>query len=64
MQCRIVAGPVLTYYSVINPRTHWVIKLGAFGILLVSLLWFSKIVAMLGKVFSGKKEGGVAKKKK
>ncbi|GAB5033001.1 Hypothetical protein NocV09_01101910 [Nannochloropsis oceanica] len=55
---RIVAGPVLTYYSMICPRTHWVIKVGACGILLVSLLWFSKIVAMLGKVFGGGKKGG------
>ncbi len=62
-----MAGPVLTYYAMINPRTHWVIKVGAAGILLVSLLWFSKIVAMLGKAFGGKKkEGGAggAKKKK
>jgi hypothetical protein len=52
---RIIAGPVLTYYAMICPQTHWVIKVGACGILLVSLLWFSKIVAMLSKVFGGGK---------
>ena len=53
---RMIAGPPLTYYTVINPQSHIIVKAGAVGILLVSLLWFSKIVDMLSKVLRKKKD--------
>lgn len=46
---RIIFGPVLTYRTLTNPDSHVIVKLGALGILVVSLLWFQKIVAMLAK---------------
>lgn len=57
---RILAGPVLTYKTILCPESHVIVKAGALGILVVSLLWFSKIMAMLSKVLGGggKKEGG------
>lgn len=53
---RILLGPVLTYYTVINKNSHVIVKLGAFGILVVSLLWFKKIVQMLSKVLFPEKD--------
>ncbi|TFJ86178.1 hypothetical protein NSK_002386 [Nannochloropsis salina CCMP1776] len=61
---RVVGGPFLTYYTLVSPRTHWVIKAGALGILAVSFLWFSKIVAMLSKAFGGSKGKDKAGEKK
>ena len=43
---RIVFGPFLVYYTVINPKSHLLVKFGAIGILVVSLLWFKKIINM------------------
>jgi len=43
---RIIFGPFLVYYTVINPNSHVLVKLGAVGILVVSLLWFKKIILM------------------
>lgn len=43
---RIILGPPLVYYTIINPDSHVLVKAGALGILLVSLLWFKKIVRM------------------
>ncbi len=60
---RILAGPVLTYQTMLCPESHWIVKAGALGILVVSLLWFSKIMAMLGKVFSSGKKKSEGKKK-
>jgi hypothetical protein len=51
---RMVAGLVLTYYTVINPDSHIIVKGGAVGILVVSLLWFNKIVGMVTRALKKK----------
>jgi hypothetical protein len=50
----MVAGLVLTYYTVINPDSHIIVKGGAVGILVVSLLWFNKIVGMVTRALKKK----------
>jgi TLC domain len=44
--CRIVFGPVVVYQTIVSPTSHWIVKAGAAGIQLVSVLWFHKIVGM------------------
>jgi uncharacterized protein (DUF983 family) len=57
---RIVFGPFLTYYTVVNPDSHVLVKVGAVGILIVSLLWFHKIVSMVTRSKKDKKGGDAA----
>lgn len=61
---RILLGPPLTYYTVVNKDSHVLVKAGALGILVVSLLWFHKIISMVTRAKQGgKKEPAAAEKK-
>ena len=44
--CRLVAGPFVVHATVMSPTTPMVVKAGGVGILVVSLVWFRKIVAV------------------
>ena len=52
---RIIIGPVLVYYTLVSSTTHIIVKIGAVGIMAVSLFWLSKIYKMAMKVLFPKK---------
>jgi hypothetical protein len=58
---RIIVGPFLTYYTVVSPTSHPVVKAGAVGILGVSLLWFHKIVGLAMGALGGDKKKAKSK---
>ena len=45
--CRLVIGPPLVWKTVMCKTNTYIVKAGGLGILVVSLLWGSKIVVML-----------------
>jgi hypothetical protein len=59
---RVIVGPVLVYYTLISGTTHVIVKLGAIGILTVSLFWLSKIYKMAMKVLFPKQDKQEKKK--
>lgn len=60
--CRLVVGPVVVYATVTSPTTPLIVKSGGAGILIVSLIWFRKIVAVaLHKARKQKKAAGKAR---
>mmetsp|Transcript_17294 Transcript_17294/g.56594 ORF Transcript_17294/g.56594 Transcript_17294/m.56594 type:complete len:269 (+) Transcript_17294:34-840(+) len=46
--CRLVIGPVVVFKTVTSPTSHPIVKLMGIGIQVVSLMWFGKILSMLG----------------
>ena len=60
--CRLVVGPPLVYKTVVNKDNTYLVKAGALGILIVSLMWAWKIIMMI--VRTSKKLAGGSKPKK
>ena len=57
--CRLIVGPPLVYKTVVNESNTYIVKIGALGILIVSLMWGWKIIMMIvrnvRKLFGGAK---------
>jgi len=61
--CRLIVGPPLVYKTVVNKSNTYLVKAGALGILIVSLMWGWKIIMMIVRTV-GKLAGGGSKKQK
>jgi len=60
--CRLIVGPPLVWQTVTNQSNTYIVKAGALGILVVSLMWGWRIVMMIVRTL--KKLSGGGKKEK
>lgn len=62
--CRLVIGPPLVWKTLACPDNEFIVKLGGFGILAVSVMWGWRIVMMFIKEAKKLLVGGAESKKK
>ena len=60
--CRLIVGPPLVWRTVVNDSNTYIVKAGALGIFIVSVMWGWRIIMMI--VRTVKKLFGGAKAKK
>jgi len=60
--CRLIVGPPLVWQTLTNQSNTYIVKAGALGILVVSLMWGWRIVMMIVRTL--KKLSGGGKKEK